>query len=292
MNILKALFGGAEESPEEKKKAEETRRFEMFKYDGVKAAKMGQTEYAVRCYREALAIREDLEVRDFLAQALIRMGELDGAREQLQVLAAAEPDNLDIALLEARVAYMQGDYETMAAICGRAMEYHKDSAAVYYFCAKAHIGQGNTVVAVAMLTRAIALNPDLNEALLLRGNTLLGMGDTAGASGDVARLMETAADNEDVLMLAARVERAKGNAGAAIELYGRVIEVSPFNVDALHERGAIKYEQGDLEGAKKDMQEVFEIDPLQLTDISGDYSSKDVEHKVSQADSNINPLGL
>ena len=54
MNILKALFGGSEETPEEKQKADEIRRFDMFKYDGVRAAKMGQTDYAVKCYREAL----------------------------------------------------------------------------------------------------------------------------------------------------------------------------------------------------------------------------------------------
>ena len=82
MNILKALFGGSEETPEEKQKADEIRRFDMFKYDGVRAAKMGQTDYAVKCYREALKIHEDLEVRDYLSQALIRMGEFDGAREQ------------------------------------------------------------------------------------------------------------------------------------------------------------------------------------------------------------------
>ena len=47
MNIFKALFGGSEETPEEKQKAEESRRFDMFKYDGVKAAKIGQVDYAV-----------------------------------------------------------------------------------------------------------------------------------------------------------------------------------------------------------------------------------------------------
>lgn len=86
MNFFKALFGGSEETPEQKQQADETRKFDMFKYDGVKAAKMGQHDYAVKCYKEALKIREDLEVRDYLAQSLIRTGQLAEAYEQLETL--------------------------------------------------------------------------------------------------------------------------------------------------------------------------------------------------------------
>ena len=64
MNIFKALFGGEEETPEEKQKADKAKRFDMFKYDGVKAARMGQHDYAVKCYNEALAIHDDLETHD------------------------------------------------------------------------------------------------------------------------------------------------------------------------------------------------------------------------------------
>ncbi len=292
MNIFKALFGGDEETPEERQKADEARRFDMFKYDGVKAAKMGQAEYAVRCYREALAIHDDLEVRDYLAQVLIRTGELDGAMEQLRMLAAAEPDNVAIAVQEAQVAHMMEDYAAMSAACERAMKADRDNARVHYLYARAHIGQGNSVVAVAMLTRAIALDESMGDALLLRGQTLLGMGDVKGAGEDVERLVALAPDNEDVLLLKARVERAAGNAGEALKTYGRVIEVNPFCADAFRERGAIKYEQGDMNGAKEDMQTALELNPEQVNDISGDYSAEGVEHKVRQAYSNINPLGL
>lgn len=292
MNILKALFGGSEETPEEKQKADEIRRFDMFKYDGVRAAKMGQTDYAVKCYREALKIHEDLEVRDYLSQALIRMGEFDGAREQLKVLAEAEPDNVAIAVREAQTAHMQEDYQGMAAACERAMGVDKDNALVHYLYAQAHIGQGNAVVAVAMPTRAIALDGNMIDAYLLRGRTLLDMGDTEGAGEDKEYLMTEARESEDVLLFAARVERAKGNDATALDIYNKVIEVNPFCVDAFRDRGAIKYDKGDMNGANDDMQTVLELAPEQVADINGDYSADGVEHKVRQAYSNINPLGL
>lgn len=292
MSFLKALFGGSEETPEEKQQAEETRKFDMFKYDGVRAAKIGQFDYAVKCYTEALNIHEDLEVRDYLAQALIRTGALDEALVQLQVLAKAEPDNVAIHLQTAQVAYMKEDYEAMAAACERALQTDKDNARAHYLYGQAHAGNGNMVGAIAMLTKAIALNPGMGDAYLLRGRTLLAMGDTAGAGDDADLLLKSAPDSEDALLLKARVERAKGNADAAIDIYNKVVDVNPFCADAFRERGAIKYENGDMTGAKEDMQTALEIEPDKVSDINGEYSAEGVEHKVRQAYSNINPLGI
>ena len=42
MNFFKALFGGKDENPEEKRQAEEAKNFEILKYDGVKALKIRQ----------------------------------------------------------------------------------------------------------------------------------------------------------------------------------------------------------------------------------------------------------
>ena len=69
MNFFQGIVRGSEETPEQKQQADEARRFDMFKYDGVKAAKIGQHAYAVKCFNEALKIHEDLEVRDYLSQA-------------------------------------------------------------------------------------------------------------------------------------------------------------------------------------------------------------------------------
>lgn len=292
MSFLKSLFGGHEETPEEKQKAEEARRFDMFKYDGVRASKTGRLDYAVQCYNEALKIHEDLEVRDYLAQALIHSGALDEAKEQLKILAEAEPDNAAILTQMAHVEYMLEDYEAMGKTCERALQIDKDNARIHFLYGQAHAGNGNMVGAIAMLTKAIALKPETGDAYLLRGQTLLKMGDVNGADEDVAHLLQMAPDNEDVLLLKARIEHRKGNAQAAIDVYNKVVEVNPFCVDAFKERGAIKYELGDTHGAQADMETVLELEPEKVSDINGEYSAEGVEQKVRQAYSNINPLGL
>lgn len=292
MNIFKSLFGGKQETSEEKKKEDEAKNFDMFKYDGVKAARTGQQEYAIKCFKAALAIKEDLEVRDYLAQALVRNGELLPAYEQLQKLAEAEPENQTIFVQMANVAYMMEDYVAMSQACEKALLIDNSNAHVHYLYAKACLGQEDMINAIAMLTKAIVLKPDFADAYLLRGQTLLRMGDRKGAREDMEHLLADYPEQEDVLMLKARIEQVEGKADEAIATYTKVIDVNPFSTDAFKERGQVKYDKGDMIGAKEDMQKLLEIDPDKVADISGEYSAEGIEHKVKQAYSNINPLGL
>ena len=287
------MFGGGKQgNAEEKKVTDEARNFDMYKFDGVKAARMGRNDYAVKCFKAALDIKEDLEVRDYLATALVRNGELLPAYEQLQKLAEAQPDNQAIFLQMANVAYMMEDYVAMSQACEKALLIDNTNARVHYLYAKACVGQDDVINAIAMLTKAIVLQPDFADAYLLRGQTLLRMGDRNGAREDMEHLLAEYPELEDVLMLKARIEHAERKDDEAIATYGKVIEVNPFAIEAFKERGQVKYEKGDMFGAKEDMQKVLELDPDKVANISGDFSAEGIEHKVKQAYSNINPFGL
>ena len=292
MGFWNVLFGGAELSPEEEKKAQEEKNFDLLKYDGVKAMKTGQAEYAVRCFQEALKLKDDLEIHDYLSQSLLRLGELDDAQAELQVLAQAEPENAEIQKRIAQVAYMQEDYAAMAAACERAMELNASDAFACYLNAQAQQGQGNMVSAIAMLTKAIALDENYGDAYLLRGQMLLSMGDADGADKDAAWLLEHASEHEDVLLLKARIEAAKGNDEEAIRIYDRMTELNPFSIEAFRERGQLKFNRGDKAGAEADMQTVLELDPNSLADVNGEYSAEGIEQRVRQAYSAVNPIGL
>ena len=93
-------------------------------------------------------------------------------------------------------------------------------------------------------------------------------------------------------MLKARVELKAGNHANAIAIYSQVIELNPFCVEAFTERGQARYESGDTKGAQEDLKKVLEINPEALADVSGEYSAEGIEHKVKQAYSFINPLGI
>lgn len=295
MSFWKSLFGSKEESPEEKKKEDDARNFDILKYDGVAALKVHELEHAIKCFNKALEIKEDLEIRDYLSQALIQNNELLAAYAQLQKLAEAQPDNIKIWERMARVAYLMEDYGAMSDACEKALLLDKDNPEVSFLYARACLGHGEEVNAVAMLTKTIAIKPDFLDAYLLRGQTLLKMGDTKGAAEDADYLVEKAPDNEDALLLKAKVEEALGHHEDTITYYNKVINANPFCIDAFKGRGAIRLAQGDTKGAEEDMKSVLELDPKKAAEVNGEYTgegTEDIQQKTEQAYRNNNPFGL
>lgn len=295
MNFLKAFFGGTSSQPEEEKKQAEARNFDILKYDGKRALQTGQFDYAIQCFRKALEMKDDLEVHDYLSQALIHHNELEAACEELQVLATAQPDNVQIQQRMAHVFYLMDEYGRMLATCEKALQLAPEMPELYYLAARAYIGQANDLNAVALLTKALALKEDYYDANLLRGETLLRMGDVAGAEADANLLMSQVPDNEDILMLKAQVMERREEHAEALALYNKVVNVNPFRVDAFRERGAVKMAMGDKEGAAADMRMVLELNPAEAEAVNGDYTAEgreDIQRRMEQAYKRNNPYGF
>lgn len=274
MGFLKTLFGGDDLSPEEKKEREEARQFDVLKSDGVRAMRMGQVDYAEKCFRKALEIKDDLEIHDYLSQVLVHLEKFDEGFDHLKLLAEAQPDNIHILITMAHVAYMKEDYTTMAEVCEKAMLLDKDNAQVLFLYARCSQGQHDLVNAVAMLTKTIMLDESFAAAYLERGEILLGMGDVEGASEDADHLMEIADGAEDVLLFKSRVLMAQGQFAQAIDVLDRAIEGNPFCTTALKARGTCRLALGDKDGAERDMRQVLDIDPDALSDVSGEFSAE------------------
>jgi tetratricopeptide (TPR) repeat protein len=292
MGFWKSFFGGEPENPEEEKKNAEAKNFDVFKYDGVKAMRMGQFDYAERCFREAMKIKDDLEVNDYLSQTLMRLGRLDEALAEMKIMINAQPSNAALLLQAAHVAYMLEDYDEMKKLCEQALSQNSELAMANYMLAQAVLGQGDMISGIAYLTKAISQNEQLSDARLLRAKTLLKMSDVKGASEDVVWLLEHTEADEDVLLMAARVAHLSGKDDTALDIYNKVIDLNPFQMDAYRERGQIRYEQGDKKGAEEDMQKLLEMNPNELADVNGDYSAEGVEQAMKRVYSAINPFGL
>ena len=292
MGFWKSFFGGEPENPEEEKKNAEDKNFDVFKYDGVKAMRIGQFDYAERCFREAMKIKDDLEVNDYLSQTLMRLGRLDEALAEMRIMINAQPSNAALLLQAAHVAYMLEDYDEMKKLCEQALALNAENAMANYMMAQAVLGQNDMISGITYLTKAVSQNATLGDARLLRAKTLLKMGDIKGASEDVVWLLEHTEADEDVLLMAARVAHLSGKDDTALDIYNKVIELNPFQMDAYRERGQIRYEKGDKKGAEEDMQKLLEMNPNELADVSGDYSAEGVEQAMKRVYSAINPFGL
>lgn len=282
MGLFKKLFGGsstdAGQTNEEEKKEKD---FEVLKYDGIRALKQGQLAYAIQCFTSALERKEDLEVRDYLSQAFVHNNELLPAYEQLEKLAAAQPDNKLIWARMAEVAYMMEDYGKMEKACQEGLVIDKDDTRLLYLHAESFVEQGNLIAAVAMLTQAITVGEGSNDeaqARLLRGETLLKMGDVNSADEDAQWLLEQINQPvEEIFLLKARIAHAKGNKEEAISYYNKVIDTNPFSAVAFRERGAVYLEMGDKENAERDMQSFLEVNPQEAEGVSGEFQAEGTE---------------
>ena len=91
-SFFKSLFGG---SSEEKQSNTDKKNFEILKYDGLRALKMGKIDYAVKCLSEAIKIEDDVEAMNYLNQVYIQTDELDKSVELLQHMIEVYPETVE-----------------------------------------------------------------------------------------------------------------------------------------------------------------------------------------------------
>ena len=66
MGFFKTLFSGKEESEEEKDAKRQENNFDVLKFDGIQALRIGRADYAIACLTHALDIKADAEAQTYL----------------------------------------------------------------------------------------------------------------------------------------------------------------------------------------------------------------------------------
>lgn len=182
-------------------KKHEQKNFEIFKYDGMRAQRMGRTDYAIKCFTEALAIQEDFETMGYLAQVYTQTSELDEAHKLLERMTEIEPEHISTYLSLANVCYMQEDYPAMAGAAKKAIEIEEGNAMAHYLLGKADNGQGDGIMCIAHLTKAIVLKDDFIEARLLRAEALVQMQQYKEAMEDIDTILAQDPEDESAILL-------------------------------------------------------------------------------------------
>ncbi len=308
MGFFKSIFSSTTLSPEEEKAKEENKNFEIFKYDGIRTQNMGQLDYAEKCFREALKIRDDEEVLAHLGQTLSIHGKLEEAFEVYNRLTNTYPNNLESFLALANVCFLIDKHNEMLTAAEKAIALNAESAAAYFLQGRALFSLHNDVMAVAALTKAIALQEEYVQALLLRAEVLMTMQQYADSEKDINAVLALNDADEDALRLKGKLfeatdrdedaekvyrnlietdpffEQAYTSLGGllirqnkldeAIKLFDDAIEMSPNFADAYQERGRAKLLKGDKEGSVADAEKALELKPKEA-DISGQFKSEE-----------------
>ena len=304
-NFFKSFFSGKSEDALTEKQKINQKNFDIFKYDGLRAMRMGRADYAVKCFVEALAIEEDFETMNYLAHLYVQTGQLEEARTLLHRMEKKEPQNVEVLLLLANVCYMLEDYKSMSEAAGKAIALEEGNAMAHFLLGKACQGEDDELMAIAHLTKAITLKEDFVEARLLRGEALFRMKQYKEAQEDVEAVLAQDASDESALILRGNIAEATGRADDAVADYKQVISINPFNrqaylalgrlyiatkqlaeavtlfdeaielspdfAEAYKERGRAKLLNGDKEGALADMKKSMELNPQEEAALNGEF---------------------
>ena len=275
MGFFKTLFTGKEDTPEEKAQEKQRNDFDMFKYDGIQALRMRQTDFAIACFNHALDIHDDAETRQNLVNAYMSKDDIDNAIDQLEHLVGLLPDNPAFAISLAELQYQHELYEEAQQTCNEAIEHFDTLAQPHHIMAKIHHAHGNLIEAVAEATIAISKQDDFAEAYLLRAAILAKMGQYAEAETDADKVLTIMPDSDEALTIKAQCCIATGRADEAEQTYRQIIGINPFHADAYISLGQLLMQQGRTEEATRLAEEALQNVPEQMEGINGNFSNKE-----------------
>ena len=309
MGIFSSLFGG-NKTPEENKE----KNFDILKYDGIRAMRIGKLTYALKCFEEATAIKEDLETMQHQANTYVRMNRMDDARQLMVRMTELAPDQPLVFQSLASLCYMQEDYPAMNEACQKALALNDQDPSTYFLSAKAAVGLNNGIQAIAMLTKAIILNEEFVEAYQMRAEILWAMRQAKDANEDIEKLLSMNPEDENALLLKAEIMAVSGAEEQALEIIDQVLALNPFCekayllkgsyflvkqafdkaiavydeaiemnanfAQAYHERGRVKLAMGDKKGSMEDMKRAIELAPENGANISGEYNNYEQQKNI------------
>ena len=295
-NFFKSLFSSSKAAtPEEEKSKNDQKNFDILKYDGVRAQKIGQVAYAIKCFTEALKLQEDFETMTYLVAAYTTANKAEEALEVLNRMVELEPDHINTLLTRVNVLFMLDKDADVIVDCRHILELEETNHLAWFLMGKAKRTTSDPLGAIADLTKAIALKEDFTDAYLMRARILLSMQQATEALPDVEKAITLAPEEETSYLLRGRIHEAMGNIDAAAADYQNVLELNPFNDEATllvcqllitqerldeaitffneaidlkpdfskayAERGRAKNLKGDKEGAFEDLKKSIELNP-------------------------------
>ncbi|MEG1838797.1 MAG: tetratricopeptide repeat protein [Bacteroidaceae bacterium] len=304
---IKAFFTGEKEEQIDPEVQKNKRDFEILKYDGIRAQRMGNVAQALKCFAAAVEISGEYETVGYLVDAYIQHGDLDEAVKHLLNRAESKPEDATNFIALANICYLQEKYSEMKEYSQKACLLIPNNVHPYLLLAKAERGMKNPLEAIAYLVKAICQDEDCIEAYLMRGEVLLELNQYKEAIEDAESVLAKNSQDEAALLIRAKAMTATENYEAAEKDYREVTDINPFNESAYlnlaelltkqnkiekalncldeaidinpaftkgyHERGKIRFLNNDHDGAAADLKKELELAPQEQGKINGEFDN-------------------
>lgn len=230
---------------------------------GAVLAKMGRYEEAIAEYLEALrSAPPDVapRLRFNLALAYYKSFQIPAAAAELEALHAAQPADLNLALLLADCHLRMGEFQKAIDAVGPLEDANSEEPALNYVLGMALIRSGRVQEGQIRVDR-ILRRGESAEGHFLLGSALFGAGDYPRAVNELSR---AAAMNPEVPSLQSYLGRAllfTGDPESAAAAFRKELASNPNDYDANFQLASILARRGQAEESRKLLERAVQVRP-------------------------------
>ena len=219
---------------------------------------------ALKQAEDTIAInKNDLDARLVRSTSLIALGNTSKARDELDAILQAVPNNAEARYQSGFLAYQQRNYKLAQESFAQLSKINpKDSrgllGTVETMAAENHLGEG-----IKLVEDAVAREPGRRDLVLALANLYVRDMRYDAALARYQELLKTEPKSSDLLLRLAETQRRKGDINGAIDTFRRASQVSPTDSRPLLQLGLLLDGTGRRDQAKPVYEQVLKITPDQ-----------------------------
>lgn len=219
-------------------------------------------QLAEEAYTKAIN-SSDTRLEDYYKRALVRlqMENLDGAKEDIGVLAKRSPKSLSTQYLQGIIFFRDGNIkEAITAFDMSKNDENRYPMSLFYL-AMANNMEGNTSQAEDYAYRFLSIAPDNEAGRKLLAAMKLKQGDAKEAESLVRPVVEKNQDDISALNMLASALLKQGKTEEGIGLLTKVTELQPESPEAKAKLGAGLLASGDVNRGLEYLESALKLDP-------------------------------
>lgn len=270
-NFFSSLFSSSKNANEvEEKEKNDKKNFDILKYDGIRAQKMGQIKYAVKCFEEALNIESDFETKSHLVGAYTALGDLEDALSLASAMVEEEPTHVDTRLIKVNLLLMSDKDSEAVQECQAIIDQEPDNWMAWYKMARAKKTMKDLLGALTAVSKALALEEKTGEIFRLRAEVLQEMNQPADALDDINKAIELMPEDETGYWLRGKINQQQKDFDKARADFSKSVELNPFYEKGIIAEGSLLIDENKPQEAITFLSEVIEENP----DLSEAYAER------------------
>ena len=185
---------------------------------------------ALDLHKQALSLRKDwLPSHSSILEMLMARRDLAGAKAQLGELRKVLPNHPQTKYFEAQVAFLEKDYKAAREIVQVLLKAAPENVKVLLLAGGIEVEGGSLLQAESYIAKALQLAPDVSATRRLLATIYVRTGETQKARDTLAPLLERPDVDGETLALAAQLALQNGEAAQAESLLGRAAKANPNN---------------------------------------------------------------